>query len=231
MIQLWERLTFLHWPFDPVVVQRLLPAGLQLETYGGAAWVGLVPFYLRIRPPRAPWIPWAGQFCETNVRTYVTDGEGRSGVWFFSLDVERLGTVVSARTAYGLPYLWSNMHIKEDGDRIEYAGVRRVPRRPRPGSRVVVRRGARIQPEFLTLFDHFLTARWNVFHVSGNRYGFTRASHPPWPLHSAELLELDDALVGAAGLPQPQADPVVHYSPGVEARIGIPRRAAPLTTA
>jgi uncharacterized protein len=37
MRQRWERLTFLHWPFDRAVVQRLLPDWPQAETFGGAA--------------------------------------------------------------------------------------------------------------------------------------------------------------------------------------------------
>jgi uncharacterized protein YqjF (DUF2071 family) len=81
MRQRWERLTFLHWPFDPVVVQRLLPAGLQADVLDGAAWVGLVPFFMHVLTPGGRRMPWASSFCETNVRTYVRDREGRSGLW------------------------------------------------------------------------------------------------------------------------------------------------------
>ena len=90
MRQRWEWLTFLHWSFDPPVVQRLLPAGLQVETFGGAAWVGLVPFFMRVATGGGSRAPWISDFCETNVRTYVRDAEGRSGIWFFSLDAARL---------------------------------------------------------------------------------------------------------------------------------------------
>ncbi len=86
MRQRWERLTFLHWPFEPADVQRLLPKGLDVETYDGAAWVALVPFFMRVATPGERRVPWASNFCETNVRTYVRDGAGRSGIWFFSLD-------------------------------------------------------------------------------------------------------------------------------------------------
>ena len=37
MRQRWERLTFLHWPFEAAHVQRLLPGGLEIETFDGAA--------------------------------------------------------------------------------------------------------------------------------------------------------------------------------------------------
>ena len=91
MRQRWERLTFLHWPFEAADVQRLLPDGLEAETCDGAAWVGLVPFYMRVATPAGQRVPWVSNFCETNVRTYVRDHAGRSGIWFFSLEAARLG--------------------------------------------------------------------------------------------------------------------------------------------
>jgi uncharacterized protein YqjF (DUF2071 family) len=49
-----------------------------------------------------------------------------------------------------------------------------------------------------------------------------RAWHEPWPLHRAKVRQLDDRLVAAAGLPVPQDEPLVHYSPGVDVAIGRP---------
>jgi uncharacterized protein YqjF (DUF2071 family) len=106
MIHRWEQVTFIHWRFDPEVVQRLLPSGLTVETFDGAAWVGLVPFYMRVALPKSRSVPWLSRFAETNVRTYVHGADGTSGVWFFSLDAARLGAVVIARKTYRLPYFW-----------------------------------------------------------------------------------------------------------------------------
>lgn len=132
MRQRWERLTFLHWPFEAADVQRLLPDGLEIETYDGAAWVGLVPFYMRVATPGGRRVPWVSNFCETNVRTYVRDRAGRSGIWFFSLDASRLGVVITARvTPYRLPYFWSSMRLGERGNQIAYLS-RRLPARARP---------------------------------------------------------------------------------------------------
>jgi uncharacterized protein YqjF (DUF2071 family) len=50
------------------------------------------------------------------------------------------------------------------------------------------------------------------------------AQHDPWPLHRVEVLELDDHLVTAAGLPAPTGAALAHWSPGVEVRIGWPGR-------
>jgi uncharacterized protein len=226
MRQRWERLTFLHWSFDPSAVQRLLPAGLEVETFDGAAWVGLVPFFMRVATGADRGAPWASYFCETNVRTYVRDGEGRSGIWFFSLDAARLGAVAVARTTYRLPYFWSSMRISGTGDEVSYSCLRRWPGPRDATSQVRISIGDPFGAGELDEHDHFLTARWILFSVAGARYRFARACHQPWPLHRAQARVVDDRLVAAAGLPQPQGPPLVHYSPGVDVRIGRPEKPA-----
>jgi uncharacterized protein YqjF (DUF2071 family) len=230
----WERLTFLHWPFDPADVQRLLPAGLTAETFDGAAWVGLVPFFMRVATPGGRRVPWVSNFCETNVRTYVRDGEGRSGIWFFSLDAARLGAVVIARTTpYRLPYFWASMRLGARGSQVTYLSRRRWPgpravtsrATSRATSRVRIAVGDPIPPGAVSEREHFLTARWLLFSVRGGRRPMSaRACHQPWPLHHATAEVLDDTLIPAAGLPAPQGAPLVHYSPGVDVAIGRPER-------
>jgi len=228
MRQRWERLTFLHWPFEPAQVRRLLPAGLDTDTVDGAAWVGLVPFYMRVATPGGQRAPWVSNFCETNVRTYVRDEAGRPGIWFFSLDASRLGAVIAARTMpYRLPYFWSSMRLAERGDEIAYLCRRRWPG-PRPAtSRLRISIGAPIAPAGVTALEHFLTARWRLFSITGSHAVSARACHQPWPLHRARAQVVDDRLLTAAGLPMPQDEPLVHYSPGVDVAIGRPERAAP----
>lgn len=223
MRQQWDRLTFLHWPFEAADVQRLLPEGLEAETYDGAAWVGLVPFYMRAGAPGGQRVPWVSNFCETNVRTYVRDRAGRSGVWFFSLDASRLGAVVAARaTPYRLPYFWSSMRLGERGSEIAYLSRRRWPG-PRPAtSRLRIGIGAPIDPADVTELEHFLTARWMLFTVTGSRLISARVHHQPWPLYRAQAKVLEDHLVTAAGLPVPPSEPLVHYSPGVNVSVGRP---------
>src|SRR6186997_1796079 len=71
MVHRWDSLTFIHWPFAPADVARRLPEGLEVDTFDGTAWIGLIPFRLTVRPPHGPSLPWASTFLETNVRTYV----------------------------------------------------------------------------------------------------------------------------------------------------------------
>jgi hypothetical protein len=86
---------------------------------------------------------------------------------------------------------------------------------------VAVRIGERVPADELSLF---LTARWGLFSTGyGGRTAYAPVDHPPWPLHRAQLLELSDDLVEAAGLPAPVGTPHVLWSPGVDVRIGRPR--------
>lgn len=48
-------------------------------------------------------------------------------------------------------------------------------------------------------------------------------SHEPWPLHPAELTDLDDNLVAAAGIAVNGPPESVLFSPGVRTRFGLPR--------
>jgi uncharacterized protein YqjF (DUF2071 family) len=224
MVHWWDELTFLHWRFAPEVVQRLLPTGLTVETMDGSAWVGLVPFFLRVGLSSVPPVPWLSCFAETNVRTYVTSRDGTRGIWFFSLDAARLGAVVVARATYRIPYFWSAMSIERTPTTISYRCRRRWPGPRNATSTAVVEIGDRFGPGELSALDHFLTARWALF--SAPRPGLRKAVavHDPWPLHRARVVRLHDELVSAAGLPAPDAEPLVHYSPSVEVRIGWPAR-------
>jgi uncharacterized protein YqjF (DUF2071 family) len=235
MMQRWERLTFLHWSFDPETVQRLLPPSLTVQTFDGRAWVALVPFFMRVGRPGAAEpvrgsLPWVTRFCETNVRTYVRDAEGREGIWFFSLEASRLGVVATARTTYRLPYMWSAMSLELDGSdtrpgsSLRYRSRRRWPGPRGASSDVTVDIGEPYGPGELSPFEHFLTARWILFSRAGDHHRFARAAHAPWVLHHATARAVNDGLLEAAGLPSPVGTPLVHYSPGVDVRIGRPER-------
>ncbi len=220
-IHRWEELTFLHWSYDPRVVQDLLPPGLEVDTFAGAAWVGLLPFRLRLRLARGPEVPWVSRFAETNVRTYVKGSDGGRGIWFFSLDAARLGAVAPARATYNLPYCWAKMEVQREGDEVLYRSHRRPPHPVRPSSLVRVEVGERIPARELGDLDHFFTARWLLY--SPDRDGglrTTRVEHPPWPLRRARLLDLDDGLIRAAGLPAPAGGCVTHHSDSLQVRMG-----------
>lgn len=225
MFQGWHDLASVHWPYDPAEVQRLLPAGLRVDTCQGAAWVGLIPFHMRrIRVPRCPPLGRWSTFPETNVRTYVVAPDGRRAVWFCSLDISRLVPALVARITYGLPYCWGRMSITHgEANTVEYAASRRWPHRG-AASRMTIQIGDPVQNEDLTEVERFVTARWALASTFAGMNHWANVDHDPWRLHRSSLLRWDDSLLNAAGLSHPVSDPIVLWSPGVEVRIGRPHR-------
>ena len=114
------------------------------------------------------------------------------------------------------------MRLGERGSEIAYRSRRRWPGPRTATSRLRIGIGAPIAPADVTPLEHFLTARWMLFSVTGDRSASARAWHEPWPLHRAQALVLEDHLITAAGLPAPDGEPLVHYSPGVDVAIGRP---------
>jgi hypothetical protein len=220
MRQTWRDLTFLHWRYEPRTVRPLLPPQLSLDLFDGAAWLGLVPFLITgLTLPHAPAVPWLSRFPETNVRTYVIDRQGRRGVWFFSLDAARLPAVLAARAAYGLPYFWARMSVRKKGQLVGYASRRRFLS---GDLNIVVERGASLAAQ--SELEIFLTARFRLYTARLGKLAMARIEHPQWPLHQARVVHCDESLIIASGLPAPEGEPIVHYAPRVDVRVGPPER-------
>jgi hypothetical protein len=141
---------------------------------------------------------------------------------FRSLDAARLIPVLVGRGGVRLPYTWSRMRLRRERDVITYTSRRRgAAGRPGPAHRTVVRTGSPIEEP--TPLERFLTARWGLHVTWHGRTVHLPNEHAPWPLHRADLLDLDEGLLVAAGLPPMTEPPVsVLYSPGVTVRFGTP---------
>jgi uncharacterized protein YqjF (DUF2071 family) len=228
--QQWRDITFLHWRVDPEIVAPLLPAGTRPDVFDGSSWVGLIPFRMvGLGLGRGPALPWLGSFTELNVRLYSVDDTGNRGVVFRSLEAERLGSVLGARTVFGLNYTWADMTFREDDDVLRYESRRRWPHSPtgdvtHPGAEIQVRPSGLIEePDELALF---LTSRWGLHTRRGGQLLYLPNHHEPWPLQEARLEFLRDDLVAAAGLPgiTDRAPDSVLFSRGVTTEFGVPRR-------
>ncbi len=234
MNQDWLDLTFLHWAVDPGRVAHLMPRGVRPDVHEatGSTYVGLVPFRMsRAAPFRLPGVPWLGTFLETNVRLYSVDRYGVRGVVFLSLDCERVVVTAGARAAFGTPYRWARMrHRTRPGagsgptTSTEHTYTARL-RRPWPPhtSRVTVRVGDERQP---TDLDHFVSARWGLHTSVLGLALYVPNRHEPWPLRDAEVVDLDDGLLGSVGFADlaDRAPDQVAFSPGVHTDFGLPRR-------
>ena len=214
MFQTWTDISFLHWRYDAAVLQARLPQQLWVDQYQGSAWISLTPFLLEnLRGPLMPALPWLSRFPETNLRTYV-NGPAGPGIWFFSLDADRLAAVVGARTSFGLPYHWANMSVKHEGHRMHYYSSRGG----RAQSRIEVEIGSPlIEPDELATF---LVARYRLYSVHAGQLISVPVEHRAWPLHRAAVVYLEQTITAAAALDVKNQNPEVHFSPGVTVRVG-----------
>ncbi len=126
MFQQWRDLLFLHWEYSAAAIQATLPEGLFVDTFGGKAYLGVVPFFMRnIRPRFLPAVPGISDFMEMNLRTYLHDRAGVPGVWFYSLDANQWLAVKIARRFFHLPY--EHARAKACVSEARWMNVRRIP--------------------------------------------------------------------------------------------------------
>ena len=219
MNQQWRDLTFVHWAVEPERVAGFLPDGVRPDVLDGRTYVGLVPFRMvDAGVGRGPAVPYLGTFLETNVRLYTRDATGRRGIFFLSLDCQRLLVCAGARLGFGIPYRWAWMRHEQEGDRHTYTS-RLIPRGGHV--RVEVVAGAGREPGEL---EHFLTARWGLHDRWLGREWYVPNEHAPWTLREATLLDLDARVLGSVGLPDLVGREPDHvaFSDGVTTRFGLP---------
>lgn len=219
MRQNWRRLLFLHWSEAAGKVQATLPAGLTVDPWEGRAWLGIVPFRMEaVRPRFCPAAPGISNFPELNVRTYVRDAQGRTGVWFYSLDCAQPLAVWAARAFFGLPYFPARMR-----ERVCPSGEVSYECR-RQGSAQTARfayrgvDGATIAGE--GTIEQFLIERYRLFAVRRGRLFTGEVWHEPYPLQRAEVFGWDGEPLRQAGFAV-GAQPFAHaiFSPGVDVRV------------
>lgn len=232
--QSWRNLLFLHWRVPPEKVQPLLPAPLEVETFDGDAWVGLVLFTMRgVRPRWFPAVPFVSRFHETNVRTYVRhpgcESGSDTGVWFFSLDAACSPAVVVARWKWGLPYFRSRMSLEQDGNRVEYNSTRLWPGPAGASASASAVAGELLpEPRIAGSLDSFLVDRYRLFAGGGSdRRGGHQAvmrtalvEHVPYPLRQVQPGECRQSLTAAAGIDVHGQPDHVAFSDGVDVRVG-----------
>ena len=205
----WHDLLFLHWPVDPKLVRPLLPAGVELETYDGAAWLGIVPF--RMTGVRPRYVPLPLAFPELNVRTYVRSA-GRPGVWFFSLDASSWLAVRAARCS-GLPYYDARMTVKSKGDAVHYQSVR-VHKRSPPAEFIASYKPT--GPVFHAApgsRDHWLTERYSLYAaLKPDAAVYGEIHHPQWPLQPAEVELRRNTMAQPLGIELRHMNPICHFA-------------------
>jgi len=233
MLQKWRALLFLHWEYSAEALRATLPAGLELDTYEGRAFLGVVPFLMRdIRPRLLPAMPGVSNFLEMNLRTYVRDAAGRPGVYFYSLDANQWLAVWAARRFFSLPYFRAKMSARQDGQgwwdyRVQRRDLKRQvmhapihkPVADQP-THFRYRGSDTLQTAATESLEHFLVERYRLYTLRKGQMISGEVVHDPYPICTAELAAADDLLFAWNGFEQTGRPPDhALFSPGVDVRV------------
>ena len=188
----WRSLVMLNYAVDRAALDPLIPRGVELDLWEGAALVSVVGFrFLDCRLVGVP-IPFHRDFAEVNLRFYArrkVDGEWRRGVVFIREIVPRRAIALVARAAYNEPYLALPMRhrVPEGGGAFSFAWKFRG----RWNSLTAQTRGAAMQiapgsaEEFI--FEHY----WGFTRQRDGGTMEYRVEHPPWRVWQADSSSLD----------------------------------------
>jgi uncharacterized protein len=225
MAQRWHDLLFAHWPVPVAAVRALIPAGLEIDTFDGAAWLGVVPFRMSdVRLRGTPALPWLSFFPELNVRTYVVR-DGKPGVWFFSLDAGNIAAVAIARRWFHLPYFHARMHIAERDAWIEYRSTRTHRGAAAAELQMKYRPIAPPQTAQLGTLEYFLTERYCLY-TADSRGHLIRGEihHAAWPLQLAEAEFAENTMARVTGITLPASTPLLHFAKRQDVVVWPPQR-------
>ncbi|NND99289.1 MAG: DUF2071 domain-containing protein [Pirellulaceae bacterium] len=209
----WHDLLFAHWPVPAERIQSTLPPGLMVDTYDAKAWVGVVPFRMTDVVPRGAFaVPWLSAFLELNVRTYVTFGGQKPGVWFYSLDAANPIAVRIARWRFNLPYMNSSMKLERDGETIDYRSTRTHRNEPSAdffGTYRPVGKGYLAKPGSM---EFWLTARYCMYSQDRQQNVYCgEILHPPWELQAAQCEIQQNTMLDPLGI-STDTQPILHYA-------------------
>lgn len=224
MAQTWEHLVFAHWPLAPAELRRLVPSGLDLDTFDGSAWLAVTPFRVRqLRVRGLPAIPGISDFREINVRTYVTVDD-KPGVFFFSLDATSVLGVQGARLWYRLPYFLASATLDARNGWLRFSSRRIARAAPQARFTIEYRPAGPVQHADRESLAWWLTERYCLYTVTGDGV-IERAEihHAPWPLQPAEADIREHTMAEPLGIGLGDRPAFLHYAEKLDVSVWRPR--------
>jgi hypothetical protein len=220
--QQWVDLLFAHWPVASDAVRKLVPEPLEIDEFEGRTYVALVPFRMTgVMKRPLPDVPGISAFVEMNVRLYVTF-EGKSGVWFLSLDANNHPAVWAARALFELPYYYADMQLEHEGDRVRYRSRRRAGGYSFVGS---YEPSGPVRLAESGSLERWLTERYCLYAQKKNGALYrTEIHHPPWPLQSGEARFEQQTMLDQYGFGPLGAPPLVHFARFIDVVVWNPER-------
>lgn len=217
MRQSWRNLLFLHWPVPLEKLRPHIPSSLQIDTFHGSAWLGLILFVIEgIYPLGISKFSLTPKFPEINVRTYVKYNE-KPGIYFMSIDVENWASLKIAKNWYHLPYHSAKISFGKQGQTFYCHSIRKEN-----GNTPVSFKGQYgpisevYYPKEGTL-DHWFTERYCLYSSNnGVNIYCGEIHHRPWPLQKAEIEVDKNTLFTSYQFDLSEIKPLAHFSTGVD---------------
>jgi uncharacterized protein YqjF (DUF2071 family) len=209
--QSWHDLLFAHWPVSRSALRRVVPRDLELDSFDGECWLGIVPF--RMQTVRFAWCPpvaGTSSFAEINLRTYVVNGD-LPGVCFLTLDAGNPIAILLGRQLYGLPYLHARVALQHRGGAIAFRSSRDEPGSPAATFSATYRPTGIVRAAPAGTLEHWLTERYCFYTMGRRGLRRTEIHHKPWPLRPAESDISLNSLAEPFGI-ELEGDPLLHFS-------------------
>ncbi|MCW7456920.1 DUF2071 domain-containing protein [Leptospira bandrabouensis] len=203
--QEWNDVLFLHYQIQEKDLRKLVPDFLELDSFEGSYFVSVVAFtmnqiYIRNTFP----IGYFSNFHEVNLRTYVKN-KNKPGVYFLSIEAEKLIPTVMAKLLSGLPYEHSNIVRSPN---FYYMNGKR--------SQIKIDFTVGNKNENLKGIDLWLTERYCLYKDNSKNQIPLEVHHKPWDLYHCELKNLEIKYQKFNEYLDFNHPSLYHYSPGVK---------------
>ena len=217
----WHELLFMHWPVPAKLLRPHVPRTLDIDTFDGSAWLGVVPFRMTgVRPRLIPPVPGLSAFPELNVRTCVVpagaERNEKPGVWFFSLDATSALAVRTARLLFALPYYDARIACDVNGSvntpTVTCSARRTHKNAPAAELDVEYRPTGKVYHAEPGTLDYFLTERYCLYALKRDRLYRCEIAHAPWPLQPAKATTRRNTMTRPLDFELPAEQPLLHYA-------------------
>jgi uncharacterized protein YqjF (DUF2071 family) len=207
---------FCHRPVDAAALARAVPDWLTVETAAGSAWLTAIPH--TVTGVRAFGVDLARPAEAVTVRTYVRGPRDQRGLYFFAVVLDAalaaaVTPVLRLPVRRGRPERSTvdgrtRRTLDMDGRQVLDVSYPAETNEPSPAP-------ADSLAAFLVERDRFFTAGPLGGKLRGD------VGHDPWSVAGVDG-DVSGSLSAVLGLPEPEGEPLCHYSPGNELSVAPP---------
>lgn len=211
-LQHWSNVLFVHVSVKPQDLAACLPKRLELDTFAGQAYIGLVCFRLKLRPLGLPLVPGVSSLLELNVRTYVRCQDS-AGIIFLRMYADNRLAVAAARLLTPLCYETAHMAATGQQGQTRHYSCQSTRRGEDFAAEFKVN-GPYGQPDSRSLAA-WLVERYRLFVDTSRGLIVGDVDHAPWQIAEVKASSLTQTLTERFA--SPAGDCLLHHSPGVAA--------------